>query len=192
MATNNSVNSPLSGTTGSGNFVGATSPIVTGLTSNQITWSDTTKGIVGTTTNDNAAAGYVGEYTQTSLAGPVSFSVTSTAYNIDSISLTAGDWDVNYGFLFISSGAVPPTTLTGVVLAGISTVSATLSNYVGAETTYFSSPNQGSYNNGSTLSAFGSKRLSLSATTTVYLVGSAQFTGSAPAAFGQLTARRRR
>jgi hypothetical protein len=67
MATNNSVDVGLAGSTGTVNFVGSTSPtlvtpILGAATATSVTFSPTTGGIVGTTTNDNAGAGKVGEF----------------------------------------------------------------------------------------------------------------------------------
>jgi len=80
-----------------------------------ITFSPTTGGIVGTTTNDNAAAGKVGEFVSSII--PVASAVTFTANsntNVTSISLTAGDWDV-YGYVYIGTQTAAGTALIGWV-----------------------------------------------------------------------------
>jgi len=100
MTTINSVGLGLSGATGTGNFVGATSPtLVTptlgSATMTQITWSDTTKGIIGTAAGDNAGAGFVGQFVTSVISSGSAISLTNnTIANVTSISLTAGDWDV--------------------------------------------------------------------------------------------------
>lgn len=73
-----------------------------GVTFGSVTFSSTS-GIIGTTTNNNAAAGSVGELISAviSSGAPVSFS-TGVAKNLTSISLTAGDWDV-FGNVTMSS-----------------------------------------------------------------------------------------
>ena len=62
----------------------------------------------GTSTNDSAAAGYIGEYLEskaTSAAVP-----TSSEYgDVGSLSLTAGDWDVSLNVIVVRNGA----TMTG-------------------------------------------------------------------------------
>jgi hypothetical protein len=187
MATNNSVNSPLSGTTGSGNFVGATSPIVTGLTSDQITWSDTTKGIVGTTTNNDAAAGYVGQApaSYVSSLSPVTLTA-STQTNITSLLLDAGDYDIYFQLGFVPAN----TAVLTLAYAGISTTSATLpstavangfASWIGAFT------GDGS----SKLVLNGYARYSLASTTTIYLVGFAASSGNTDG-YGGIIARRAR
>lgn len=61
-----------------------------------------TKVIVGTTTNDSAAAGYVGESITASVTAQT---VTSTAGNLTSVSLTAGDWDISAVMSCATTGA---------------------------------------------------------------------------------------
>jgi hypothetical protein len=61
--------------------------------------------IPGTITNDNAAAGNVGEFSiATSGSGAL---VTDTPFALISITLTAGDWDVEGTATFSGSGATP-------------------------------------------------------------------------------------
>lgn len=145
-----------------------------------------TSGIIGTTTNDNAAAGSVGEFV-TSVIGsgsPVSLS-NGTAANITSISLTAGDWDVwgNVGF----TGNVLTTFFAG--RGWISTTSAT-----SPDPSLFS---QQVYPTGPTiftvsLPAFDAPalRFSLASTTTIYLSVLASFATNTCSGFGGIYARR--
>ncbi len=140
-----------------------------------ITFSSTT-GVVGTTTNDSAAAGSVGEVTTATNSGGTVVSANA-ATNVTSISLTAGDWDV-FGNVF-GGGSVTSTDLK----CWISTTSTTL-------------PSIPAYNEVSgSGSAFGlstpTVRISISGTTTVYLGGSVNGTGTLTV-YGTITARRRR
>lgn len=141
--------------------------------------------ISGTTTNNNAAAGLIGEYVSSLIAvgSPQSMS-TGAATNITSISLTAGDWDVAGSVNIINTGS----TVTGSpnVQSGISSTSATL-------------PTDGSECStgilGVTLTntdgiALPRKRFSIAATTTVYLVAKATFTIGTFGGYGSLNARR--
>lgn len=139
--------------------------------------------ITGTTTNDNAAAGYVGEYVSaTAAVGSVSLT-TSTPTNITSISLTAGDWDVSGDVAYSAAG----TTSVTLFAQGISATSATL----GALGTYtqraFAAQVPGT--NGNILST-SMIRISLAATTTIYLVAQSTFTVSTMTAGGIIRARR--
>lgn len=136
---------------------------------------------VGTNTNNDAAAGSVGEFT--SQTG--SQALTSpTAANVTSISLTAGDWDVWGQIQYAGSG----TTTIQQMTWGISTTSATLP----AATDSSYGRLTATINAGQADEAFavGTKRISLSATTTVYLVASSTFGISTLTGNGGIFARR--
>lgn len=107
----------VSDETGSGSLVFATSPTLSGTVagahsySGAITFTSTitpsqTAGIVGTTTNNNANAGSVGEY-QTATGSPVTMT-SGAATNLASLPLTAGDWEVQgvVSFGIASGGAI--------------------------------------------------------------------------------------
>jgi hypothetical protein len=160
------------GTAGSG-YVRKTSP--------QITTPD----IVGTATNDNAAAGSVGQYASAS-ATAVSLS-TGTPANITSVSLTAGDWDVE-GTIKYNPAA---TTTSTIRQAGVTTTSGTLPTSLADATAWQRESGAITTGTGSVL-ATGVVRMSLSGTTTVFLVGQATFATSTMTADGILKARRRR
>lgn len=144
--------------------------------------------IRGTTTNDNAAAGMVGEYISASVLAGAAVALTSGATsNITSLSLTAGDWDVE-GFIYISSGA--GTSFT-VQAGAISSTSATFPTLPapGVAITRTAAYIPGGFGNAMPT---GSIRLSLAATTTVYLIASCTFTISTASAYGNIQARRAR
>jgi len=80
----------------------------------------------GTTTNDNASAGNVGQYITSSVASPgTSVGTTGSTVNITSILLTAGDWDVHGNVCFNLSG----TTATN--LAGAINITTAVFTYAG-------------------------------------------------------------
>lgn len=143
--------------------------------------------IVGTVTNDNAAAGNVGETTKTTVlsGAPVSLT-TATAVNVTSISLTVGDWEV-CGTVFLQGAAA---TVATRAQASISQTSATLvtagtegfGETLAAATATFSASNMGI--------PVTSTRVSINATTTVYLVAQLNFSGGTASAFGFIKARR--
>ena len=143
--------------------------------------------VQGTNTNDNAAAGQVGEYTESIIAAGSAVSLTTaTPANVTSLSLSAGDWDVwgavSYGF--------DGTTNVTLTLSSISLVSATLNNTQGQYFVWrFGAAGlvpQAEFG-GNTI---GPVRMSLASTTTVYLVARADFTVSTSNAYGALKARR--
>lgn len=146
-----------------------------------------TKGIVGTTTNNDAQAGSVGQLISSTIVAASAVSLTTaTPANLTSISLTAGDWDVWGNVTFI------PAATTNVVQARgwISSTSATqpdASLYSGIQ-----HPAAGEVpadNFGFNVPA---RRLSLSGTTTVYISVTQAFTVDTLTVCGGIYARRRR
>jgi hypothetical protein len=175
------------GATGDVMALSSTGLAVTGaLSSTGAITPSQTAGIVGTTTNNNADAGAVGEYVegQRSSASALGITPSLTVVDVTSISLTAGDWDVR-GIVWFNTGGIAITFLA----AAISTTSATLPSLNAGGTGYaqlgipFTSGGPGS-------SVSVILRLSLSTTTTVYLLGQAGFTSGAPNCFGTIAARR--
>lgn len=161
------------------------------FTTSAITFNPTTGGIVGTTTNNNADAGKVGELIESViLVGSAVALTTATTANVTSISLTAGDWDV--------WGVVNYALAASTVMAGctgcISNTSATNLTVPGFGSYFQYNLRAGNELVGATnlTLPYGSSRISLSATTTIYLTARANFTTSTMTAFGGLYARRRR
>lgn len=144
--------------------------------------------IPGTTTNDNASAGNVGEFVSSSVVKGSAVAMTTTvSVNVTSISLTAGDWDVSAMCLF-TGGA---TTTVNRADVSLSTTTGTLNTTPGQLGTIVPG--------GIAAIGFddlfvnvGATRFSLSATTTVFLVVQAAFGTSTMSAYGILRARRMR
>lgn len=141
-----------------------------------------TNGVGGTTTDDDAPAGMIGEYLENvATFGGMTSNVIS---DIGTISLTAGDWDVwaNVGFS-IGVGA----SMTKAV-AWVNTVSAALPAVERAIGTF------GGSINGTFLYQIptGSLRVSIAATTTIYMSALSVFTGGSVSSQGVLMARRAR
>ena len=142
-----------------------------------------TAGVIGTTTNNSANAGSIGEYISSTVAS-TGVSLTTTVFaNITSISLTAGDWDVS-GVVAITN---PGTTTFSYINYGTSTTSATAGTL----------GQMGGLTTPSTIAAaidfttpIPETRLSLASTTTVYLVTRASFAVSTASAYGVIRARR--
>ncbi len=141
-----------------------------------------TAGIVGTTTNDSANAGSVGEFPTPSDLSSVPLT-SGTAANGSSISLTAGDWDVSGSCLFTSAASTTSTIWT----CGISTTSATRPASFSQENVLQLSTAQ--TNVGSQMST-PVVRISVASTTTVYLVGMCSFGTSTETLSGKMRARR--
>jgi hypothetical protein len=157
---------------------GGTGVTTNNWTAGSLTFSPTTQGIVGTTTNDNAAAGYVGEYISSTVTA--SAITNNTFTNVTSISLTAGDWDV-FGSILTNPAA---TTTQSGVSCGINTVSATFPSLYTSNGAYTAGNNAGL--------VAPTVRLSLNTTTTVYLVAAVVYSISTLTITGFIGARRRR
>jgi hypothetical protein len=137
-----------------------------------------TKVIVGTTTNDDAAAGYVGEYISSSVT---SATAGTTATTLTSIPLTAGDWDIS---ISVNSGGVPGTSIGFRV--GLSTTSATfLTDY--QEVCFVYQDTVQSVMSG----CIPNMRKSIASTTTYYLIAQSYTTANIYVQ-GRISARRRR
>src|SRR5260221_2308651 len=139
-------------------------------------------GVQGSNTNGSVSAGYVGEFVSSYKASgsPVALS-TNTPANMTSISLTAGDWDVEGNVNFSLTGAT-----TTAFQAGLSSTSATLPTdgsecYSAVVTTILTDTET---------IELTLKRFSLSGTTTIYAVATATFSVGSIGVFGGLTARR--
>lgn len=147
------------------------------LASTQTLLNKTVKAI-GTVTNDNAAVGIVGEYVESVKASGSAVTLTSVNFKtVTSVSLTAGDWDVCGVIDYIPAG-----NFTSVV-SGISIVNNSAGGQDSASelTLSFTSAPQ--------RQPTPTIRMSLSGTTTVYLIGYAAFTVGCTA-YGTIRARR--
>lgn len=140
--------------------------------------------IPGTTTNDNATAGNIGEYTNTTVFSTAS-TVLASGVTTNFITLTipsGGDWELRGGF-----GVLPSSGMTAA-LAGISSVSL---GFI-VEASMISQLSSSSFAIAGRQSwALPSRRISVANSTTYYLVS--QITVSASAtAYGYMDARRPR
>lgn len=157
------------------------------LTAPSITFSSTS-GIIGTTTNNNAAAGSVGEFVESFVPSASAVSLTSTVNaNVTTISLGAGDWDVSGHVGFLSG------TTTNIVQTFGWTLDASASLPNEASYVKTQSPSGGTVIGANTFSYdVPTKRYSFTTTTTVYLSVRAEFSIAALSGYGYISARRRR
>ncbi len=142
----------------------------------------------GETTTGSATAGNVGEYVESVIAqGSATSLTTATAKTVTSISLTAGDWDVDCVASFVPANTTSVTQLVCSLSSTTNTLNATAGRlgvittpalvYDGATQAQVSLPPY---------------RFSLSGTTTVYFVVQSTFTISTNVAYGIIRARRAR
>jgi len=126
----------------------------------------------GTTTNNNAAAGMVGEYVSSRDTSGASVITSNTFQDILSITLTAGDWDVSSILAFNTGGATVTAEYSAI---SIYTGNTTTDHVFGDNTTVFILPFTTDDIYTHSIPAY---RLSLASTATVYLKGSAVYTGA--------------
>jgi hypothetical protein len=139
--------------------------------------------VVGTTTNDNAPAGVVGEYISSSVPSSAPMGIANgTPTNLTSISLTAGDWNVwgNVIYGVITAGATTVQAWTSTTSATVPT-SAIGYSQLTLNSTAFAS--------GTTV-VIPMQRISLAVTTTVFLSTFIGFTSGGANCFGAVQARR--
>lgn len=135
-----------------------------------------TLGIVGTTTNDNAQAGSIGEFPSPTNLTNVPLT-SGIAANVSSIVLSAGDWDV-WGTVYDQ-----PSAGGSAFEAGLNTTSATLPGTccvtaINAAIT------------GGMITPVPEQRISVAASTTVYLITTFSMTAGSVTGNGYLFARR--
>ena len=193
MATINSLNVPLSGNTGTGNFAGSsgsvfTSPVLGNVTATTIAFNPTTSGVTGTNAIDNTNAGNVGQFIQTFVATASSLSLSSgVILDIMSISLTAGDWDVTASITYTTAAS----TLITSYSMWTNSVSATKPSLY-----FVDDAPLGSFaiTPGVTIPSYfvPYRRYSLSGTTTIYFSAVSVFSVSTLKVAGVLQARRTR
>jgi hypothetical protein len=150
---------------------------------------DTATGAVairGTAAADAAAAGFVGESVPGTVSTFTNVGAGGTFTDLTSISLTAGDWDVA-GFIGYSSNG---GTWSGGQI-GISTTSgnSTAGLTLGLNRFQFGHASSSATPTDANLS-IPSYRISLAATTTVYLKQRVDYSAGTPQTIGSLTARR--
>jgi len=144
----------------------------------------TTGQIPGTTTNDDASAGNVGEYLTASFSS--ASAPTGSISNLGSISLTAGDWDVTGYANFFQNTGTSTVAYMDVSLSTTSAVEGTAkTSFFAGNITYFTTINGGGFFVSPMVTRF-----SLSTTTTVFFVVHASYSSGTVVASGIIRARR--
>ena len=139
-----------------------------------------TAGLTGTTTNNNANAGAIGEYLFVVSTSDTAM-ITDTPVNCLSLSLSPGDWDVD------GTGAIEFSTFGVDALCALSLTSATIPTSTGAVPGYAEVAGQQIY---FVQLATGPLRVSIAVTTLVYLVVQAEFSTGTCLGSGFIRARR--
>lgn len=147
---------------------------------------------LGTATNDNATAGYVGEVVSANVASGSAVSLaTGSASPIASIVLTAGDWEV-YGIAVYTAAST--TSVTSLTQGSTSAANCTAAPVIPPQFQY------SALEIAANILApvvdpelvIPTVRYSLAATTTVCLIVKPTFTASTLKGYGKIEARRMR
>ncbi len=165
----------------------ASSGAFTTLTASGPITPSQTAGIVGTTTNNNANAGSVGEVISATVTSGSAVTLTSgVTANVTSMSLTAGDWLCRGTAAYHSASTTQEENYT----EGFSTTSATLGP-LGTYTSHSSAPQTPGTAPGEMLNMPTVREL-LATTTTVYMVVQTTFSVSTMSAYGTMSCTRTR
>jgi hypothetical protein len=156
--------------------------VFTGTSKTINTTTQTNSGTLQGSKNIAPAAGFLGEQIRSYQASGVGLT-TSTGANITSISLTPGVWDVSGVWQFISD----PTTNTTIFSYSLSPTSATLDVLGDDSLTLAITGGFTGYNPSFTIPSY---RVTVSTTTTFYLVAAAVFSVSTMACSGRISATR--
>lgn len=152
-----------------------------------VRFSSTTRGIIGTTSNDTAPTGIVGETVSSFITA--TNAPSSGAYgDLGSISLTAGDWDV----MAIADVNTNLTAATGEMDVGVSSTTGNSAAGLTEGFTLSIASGTALFTSGSFPVASPVVRMPLNATTTVYFKMKAMYPGSIPKYQGTIRARRMR
>lgn len=182
------INLGLGTPSGTGNVILQTSPTLINPTlgaaiATSLVFSPSTGGIIGTTTNNNASAGIVGEIISSVISSGSAISLTNLVnFDLTSISLSAGDWDVYGNINYNFSG-----TVGYGIFCWVNTTSATL-----PDSSLYNGIN---FNVGNVLTSRNGlnapfTRISIAGPTTVYLSGQGAFVSGTCEACGAIYARR--
>jgi uncharacterized membrane protein len=167
-------------------YVSSTGAITSNATGTAISAPNGGATIKGYTDNSSAASGIVGEYIETVISDASQVSVVNeTAKSIMSVSLTAGDWDIEGGLIIFYNEA----TVVGnsVIVANITSTTNTITNNGRESVILIPALSVVSTETGIVCPR---QRVSITSTTTYYLVAQVPFTAGSAACAGQLTARR--
>lgn len=152
-----------------------------------VTFNPTTAGIVGTTTNDSAAAGNVGEFVTSAVGSGSPVTASNGVWaDVTSITLSAGDWDLTGQVSF--SGTITGTNFVG----GIGSASGTSTTGLVFGDTIASTPTAPTAASDNSVASVNLVRKSISGSTTYYLKFNASFTVGTCTVYGRISARRRR
>lgn len=151
--------------------------------------SSLTTTIIGTGTNDNAIAGNLGQEINSTSSTYANYTTTATYQAIDSITLTAGDWDIS-AFSTFSGNSATLTSASDAIFVISTTINSDAGSTQGKNIAYVSQTGVSGTNRQSV--SIPPYRVSIASTTKYYLNTQSTFTAGNPQCAGGLRARRMR
>jgi hypothetical protein len=146
----------------------------------------TTGQLPGTATNDNATAGNVGQYLSSIvLSGAAVALTTNTPLDVATLTLTAGDWDLQG----LCASQPASSAVSTTFICNVTTVANTLVN-VPADGTAMGFNNSTQTANGGQSVTTDTARVSISGSTTYHLVMQVTYSPGTLGGYGKLRARR--
>lgn len=141
--------------------------------------------VFGTATNNNAAAGKVGEYISSAVTTAQNVpGATDTWADVTSITLTPGDWDVSASLVTQLNGASGVNSMLG----GIGTAAGSdVTGLVVPINTLLGAPPTNTNDSAMTIPT---NRVSIASNTTLYLKLRVSYSSGTPKCFGFIGARR--
>jgi len=145
----------------------------------------------GTATNDDANAGEVGEYLETTvLIGSLISETSATPVDVATLALTAGDWDVS-GTINRALTGVTATAYGAAISPTANTVPGQAGGTgVGADSVVLENCTMGTTITGNFISRIGNVRVKLAAAATIHLVAADTFSAGSIGVYGTIRARR--
>jgi hypothetical protein len=188
---NNSANTSIGWATMSGDCSLATGVITCTKTNNVAFTTNATASVgqlPGETSTGSASAGNVGEYIESVITSGSAVSLVSgTPKTITSISLTAGDWEVDTVAQFFPANTTQFTQLAVSLSLVTNTNDVTPGRFFQVPQNSITSTGASSYS-----CALPNYRFSLSSTTSIFMVSTSTFSVSTMTGFGIIRARRAR
>ena len=147
-------------------------------------------GVVGTTTNSDAVAGNVGEFKTTTVAaaGAIAAAATTVSKNVTSVSLTAGDWMVTGTCDIVMTGLTMSVNQCGLGVATDTLLTQAGGSGVGTDPLSIITATNGTTLSGTTSSSVPMTRVTLAATTTIYLVANLTYSAGSATQYGTIKA----
>jgi len=147
-------------------------------------------GVIGSSTNDSATAGNIGELktTQVAAASAVAGAATTASANVTSVSLTAGDWIVQGTCSMVWTGITATVQRCGLGTTTDVQASQAGGSGIGTDPLSVRIATFGTTLTGTTSLSTPVTRVSLAATTTIYLVAGMTYSAGSFTQYGSIRA----